>query len=61
MTTLDPTPYILTAAIIGAGLGYMAACVYFCRRLRRNDRDSWRAARIYYRELYKHGSERGDG
>jgi 4-hydroxybenzoate polyprenyltransferase len=58
MTTIDPAPYILAAALIGAFLGYLAACIYFLRRLKRNDQDSWRAARKFYTTLYQDGGDR---
>ena len=53
MTPLDPAPYIIAAAALGAFLGYFAACIYFCRRMRRFEHESWRSARIFYHNLYK--------
>jgi len=51
MTPLDPAPYIIAAAALGAFLGYFAACIYFCRRMRRFEHESWRSARIFYDQL----------
>ena len=51
MQPLDPAPYIIAASFFGSILGYCAACIYFCRRMRRFEHESWRSARIFYDQL----------
>lgn len=44
----DPSVYIVSAAVIGACLGFMACALMTANRLRRAARDAWREAAAHY-------------
>jgi hypothetical protein len=49
---MDPTPYIISAALLGALIGSIGTRIAYSIRLRRIQAKTWSAASLYYRRRY---------
>jgi hypothetical protein len=55
--TPDPILYIIAAALIGSGLGFILCGLLAARKIHRLEKETWAAANTYYQRRY-HPTER---